>query len=172
MGPLLEGPEYGHVDAVTDVVITDRGLVMSAALDGALCIFAVGKPRESLKKIERAHVQGIISVAHDAINNWFITGGFDGIVKVWSADAKPVATFSGATDDVTRVAYVPLTHCYWLVDRFGHVQAYDARTPAAVTEFVQESNDLVGHGIKDLWVQAHTDSVFASTQDRGLIQYR
>lgn len=27
-------------------------------------------------------MQGIVSVAHDVVNNWFVTGGFDGTVKV------------------------------------------------------------------------------------------
>jgi hypothetical protein len=27
-------------------------------------------------------MQGIVSVAHDVVNNWFVTGAFDGTVKV------------------------------------------------------------------------------------------
>ena len=56
---------------------------------------------------------------------------------MWSADAKPVAVFTGVTDDAARVVYVPLTHSYWQPDRMGHIQAYDARAPVLVTEFVQ-----------------------------------
>jgi hypothetical protein len=93
-------------------------------------------------------------------------------VQVWSADAKPVTVFGGVTDDAARVAYVPLTHSYWLPDRLGNIQAYDARTPALVTQFVEEGNDLAGHGVASLWVPPHCDSVFAATADNGVIQWQ
>lgn len=172
IGTPLSGTECGHTGAVTAVVVTDRHQAMSAGLDRALCILMVTKPRESIRKIERAHLQGIISVSHDAVNNWFVTGGFDGTVKVWSADAKPVGVFTGGTDDISHITYVPLTHCYWLVDRVGDVEVYDARAPAVVTDLVEESNDIVGHGISQLFLQPCTDCVFAATQDKGFIQYR
>lgn len=128
--PAMRGPEFGHTDAVTSVVITDRGLVMSGGLDRALCLITLTKPKDSFKKVENAHAQGTISVAHDSQNNWFISGGIDGAIKVWSADAKPVMAFSGVTDDVVRVVYVPLTHCYWHVDRLGHIQVRSLCTTA------------------------------------------
>ena len=122
LAPDLEGPDFGHTDAVTSVVITDRGLVMSGGLDRALCVVTLTKPKDSFKKVEHAHAHGAISVAHDSVNNWFISGGIDGALKVWSADAKPMMAFSGVTDDLVRVVYVPLSHCYWHVDRLGHIQ--------------------------------------------------
>lgn len=171
-GPALIGPEHGHTDAVTDLVITDRDMAMTAGLDRALCIFSVSKPRETLRKIDRAHAHGIIKVAHDLVNNWFVSGGYDGAVKVWSDDGKPVARFDGGAEAAARVAYIPLTHSYWLVSRFGHLHAYDARVPAEVTHLVQEGNDLAGQDVADLFVLPSCDSVFASTAENGLVQYR
>ena len=78
----LTGPQLGHADAVTSVVVTDRGDVMSGGLDRALCVLALSKPQDSFKKIQHAHAHGAISVAHDSVNNWFVSGGFDGAVKV------------------------------------------------------------------------------------------
>jgi WD40 repeat protein len=171
-GPELVGPEYGHTDAVTGLVITDRGLAMSAGFDRALCVFSITKPRETLRKVERAHAHGITAVAHDAVNNWFITGGFDGSVKVWSADGKPVAQFDGVAEESARVAYIPLTHSYWVISPCGNLHAYDARALCDVTESTEESNDLLGRDVVQLFVLSSSESVFASTGDRGLIQYR
>lgn len=172
MAPPLEGPVGGHTDAVTSVVITDRGLVMSGGLDRALCLAVLSKPRDTVRRVDHAHAKGAISVAHDAVNNWFISGGFDGAIKVWSADAKPVMHFDSVADDAVRLAYVPLTHCYWHVDRFGHVQAYDARALAPVTDFVADASSMEGHNLTGLWTPTHCDSVFGATKDGGVLQWR
>jgi hypothetical protein len=82
VGTPLDGPHCGHAGAVTSVVVTDRGAVMSGGLDRALCVVQLSKPKDSFRKVERAHAHGAIAVAHDVANNWFISGGFDGAVKV------------------------------------------------------------------------------------------
>eukprot|EP00892_Ulva_mutabilis_P011728 jgi/Ulvmu1/8928/UM005_0019.1 len=170
--PELQAPGYGHRDAVTAICITDTGLVMSASLDKCLCIFDVNRYQETYRHIRNAHSQGIISVAHDAVNNWFVTGGFDGKVKVWSADAKPLEEFCGVSDDVAHVAYLPFTHSYWQVCRSGRINAFDARAPAKVTELVEDCHTVAGESVDRLWVPPHSDSMFASTEDRKIIQYR
>ena len=68
--PELQAPRYGHRDAVTALCITDTGLVMSVSLDKSICIFDVNRYQETYRHVRNAHSQGIVSVAHDAINNW------------------------------------------------------------------------------------------------------
>ena len=92
--------------------------------------------------------------------------------QVWSADAKPLEEFCGVSDDVAHVAYVPFTHSYWQVCRSGRINAYDARAPAKVTELVEDCNTLMDEVVDRLWVPPHSDSMFASTEDRKIIQYR
>jgi hypothetical protein len=80
-GSKLVGPEFGHADAVTALVITDRGLAMSAGFDCALCVFSIAKPFKTLHKVQRAHDHGITADAHDAVDSWFVTG-VEGAMRV------------------------------------------------------------------------------------------
>lgn len=94
------------------------------------------------------------------------------VVQVWSADGKPLEAFYGVSEDIASAVYVPFTHSYWQVNRSGNVHAFDARAPAKITELVYESNGLTGQRIDRLFVPPHSDCLFASTQDRGMILYR
>jgi WD40 repeat protein len=85
LGPELVGPKLGHNDAVLGLCITDTGLVMSAGFDCALCVFDARRPHETMRKVEKAHMHSIVSVTHDPVNNWFVTGAFDGTVRVRSS---------------------------------------------------------------------------------------
>lgn len=69
--PELQAPGFGHRDAVTAICITDTGLVMSASLDKSLCVFDVNRYQETYRHVHKAHCQGVVSVAHDAVNNWY-----------------------------------------------------------------------------------------------------
>jgi hypothetical protein len=74
-------PKHGHTDAVTAICITDSGAVMTAGLDRRLCVFHVERV-EAMRRVEHAHEHGIVSVAHNCRANWFVTGGYDGAMKV------------------------------------------------------------------------------------------
>lgn len=76
------------------------------------------------------------------------------------------------SDDVVHVAYVPFTHTYWQVCRSGRINAFDARAPAKVTDVVEDCNSRTSESVDQLWVPPHSDSMFASTEDRKIIQYR
>lgn len=91
---------------------------------------------------------------------------------MWSADAKPLEEFCGVSDDVVHVAYVPFTHTYWQVCRSGRINAFDARAPAKVTDLVEDCNSAMSESVDRLWVPPHSDSMFAATEDRKVIQYR
>jgi hypothetical protein len=90
---------------------------------------------------------------------------------VWSSDAKPLEQFS-VSEDVSRVVYVPFTHTYWQMNHNGNINAFDARAPALVSEFVAESNNLEGKHVTNLWVPPHSDSLFVATEEQGIVQYR
>jgi WD domain, G-beta repeat len=74
-------PQHGHTDAVMAICITDSGAVMTAGLDRRLCVFHFGRP-DAVRRVERAHAHGVVSVAHNSRANWFVTGGYDGAMKV------------------------------------------------------------------------------------------
>jgi hypothetical protein len=96
----------------------------------------------------------------------------EGVVQVWSADGKPLEAFYGVSDDIASAVYVPFTHSYWQVSRNGNINVYDARSPANITEFVHQSNALMGQNIDLLLVPPHSDCLFATTPDMSLIMYR
>lgn len=95
-----------------------------------------------------------------------------GVMQVWSGDGKPLEAFYGVSDDIASAVYVPFTHSYWQVNRNGNINVYDARAPARITELVHESNGLMGQNVDRLLVPPHSDCLFATTQDKGLIMYR
>lgn len=76
------------------------------------------------------------------------------------------------SDDVASAVYVPFTHSYWQVSRNGNINAYDARAPANITEHVHQANGLTGQNVDRLLVPPHSDCLFATTHDKGLIMYR
>lgn len=94
------------------------------------------------------------------------------MVQVWSADGKQIEAFTGVSDDIATAVYVPFTHSYWQVSRNGNVNAYDARAPAKITDYVHQSNGLIGQDVERLLVPPHSDCMFATTTDKGLIMYR
>ena len=94
------------------------------------------------------------------------------MVQVWSADGKQIEAFTGVSDDIATAVYMPFTHSYWQVSRNGNVNAYDARAPAKITDYVHQSNGLIGQDVERLLVPPHSDFMFATTTAKGLIMYR
>jgi WD40 repeat protein len=128
-------PPHGY--DITDIAISpvSSSLLFSVSSDRHCCITAV-ETAQTVRKMQ-AHEQRINSVAVHEGEAVFITGGNDGIMKVWDLRARggrgggggrEVQVMKEAKDSVTSVAFLydrPHVICSCSAD--GCLRLYDAR---------------------------------------------
>eukprot|EP00741_Cyanophora_paradoxa_P019100 tig00021122_g18442.t1 len=124
-----------HKDLIRSIVCSDHGKIYSGGYDGTVCIYDSENPRK-YTTIMRAHDGAISCVAFDNVNNWLITGSFDGSAKIWSQDGKALQKFEGFSEAITGVCYVPATRQLLIAASSPEPAVYDPRTGMNVTEFV------------------------------------
>ena len=78
LGPNMTGPTHGHTGIVTAIAISQAGLVFSVSDDQTFCTFNMERPLDTFTRSGKVHSAGIVSLTHDVVNNWFVTGSFDG----------------------------------------------------------------------------------------------
>eukprot|EP00898_Chlorokybus_atmophyticus_P000231 jgi/Chlat1/1208/Chrsp115S01669 len=163
-----------HSDIVRGVACSDSGRIFSASYDRSVCIYDSEKPqaREGWTRLLRCHEGAICSVAFDTDNNWFITGSYDGTVKVWSQEGRCLDGLENMADTVNALAYIkPMRH-YWITGRNKRLVAYDPRTPTNVTAYVRHTSRLDEFNIQRLHASPHSDVVLGITAQRQLVVWR
>lgn len=157
---VLGSMDTGLRQAVEQLVLTDDGRYLSTHIPTGIGIWNVGTP-EPVAKLETDDQAICCFVSR---NSRIITGGRDGVIRVWDLSGREEATFFGHVGRVTGLGISPDGRTVVSGGATGEVKVWDLRTgvellslrrhstSVRVIEFASDGNLLVTGGDGELAV--------------------
>lgn len=106
------------------------------------------------------HGSGIVGVAFSPDGTRVLTGGLDGLARVWDADSgKPVLRPMRHDSPVSRFGFDPSGEFVFTATEEGAIRTWSARTGTAVTRSVRPSGwtERVAFSERSSWILTYSD---------------
>ncbi|GBG74555.1 hypothetical protein CBR_g18966 [Chara braunii] len=173
-----------HNDIVRGICCSKNGKIFSASYDRSICTYESERPKDSnlaiegdrprviWSKFKKCHKGAISCLALDTDNNWLISGGLDGTMKIWSHEGRCLDTFENFTDSITSIAYLTSTKTYWVTGKSRKMIAYDPRTPAEITSYIAQTSRLKDFQLTKVYQCPQSDLVIGISHNDELIMWR
>lgn len=122
---------HGHTEWVTDVSHTPDGRVLSAGMDGKLCLWNASGPPRCTELL--GHTGSVSRLAVSSTGQHAVSTSYDKTVRVWAVGS------SGGEAGCLRGHRAPVMHLAWSdrllasADRDGCVLCWDAQAGTATT---------------------------------------
>ena len=172
---LVNKDTTSHTDVVSGLCSSDAGRVYTTSFDRSIAVHDTEKASElKLPKFEQCHSAAICSSTLDTDNNWILTGGYEGAVKIFSQEGRCLDYFQASTQPITSVAYVPSLRQYWAAGKGMMISVYDPRTPTSITSLVRETARLPEFKITRLKTAlgGRGDTLVGATHDRCVVVWK
>ena len=155
-----------HSDVIRCLAFCNTRL-WSAGYDKAIRSFDPDRLSEPATQRDACHTAAICNITVDMEFNHVVTGGFDGAVKTWSTDGKPIDTVVLA-DAIQALCYVGASGHIWATGTNHKIVVYDQRTGTDMTPYLSETAGLVEHDVQLLHSPA-PDLVLGVTPWRNVV---
>jgi WD40 repeat protein len=171
-----------HKDIVLCVMEAD-GKYYSVGYDKKLVIYQppnhMDNNLKTLKVINEAHTSGICSMAHgkDTENSWIMTGSYDHMVKLWSAEGKLIQVYNGLAEIITSVCFVPKTLSFWIAANSRQPNIYDPKSGLNISEYIIGGYDKYVlpdplSSYKNFFYFDETGELIATTNRKSFLVFR
>ena len=164
-----------HSDVVTGMCSSESGRVYTSGYDRTIVVHE-SERGDNDKKVtySQCHSAAICSSTIDTDNNWIITGGYEGAVKIFSQEGRCLDSFQTSTHPITSLVFLPTLKQYWAAGKGAKIRVYDPRTPANITSSVKETARLDENPVIKLRCSVGTrgDVIAGATADRSLVVWK
>lgn len=100
----LQGVDQCHSDIIRSIVCTDMGFIVTVSYDRAMYIYGEDH-MTTPTRVRKASAARFTALAWDKANNWLLTGGADGCVKVWSQEGRILDELMHTSDQVCTFSF-------------------------------------------------------------------
>eukprot|EP00873_Tetraselmis_striata_P008067 jgi/Tetstr1/428331/TSEL_018366.t1 len=166
----LRGAESGHTDVIKAILCLSNGRFLTAGFDQRIIMRDADRLRET-KPFQKCHTAAVTQLCLDHLSNYIISCSYDGTVCTWNMEGRCLDKFTILNDKQTSACYVGSLRQYWVRGR-EKVLAYDPRSPANVSKYIQDVSDLDEYDIAHLHSTPDSDVVVGLTRLNQIVVWR